>query len=247
MACSSADPSADAGGLDASADGRSDVNTPLDTNAFSDAPLDATADVFSAIDVGPDDTAAPRDAPMDAPTRDQSVSDSASSPACGCQVSAGLCSEEFEPRRCPAFNSLCNGARVASCDRDGVLYTCMHPHGAVYNSRYFFDDYAAQSRQCETSFSGTFVTTHPPDPVGAACSCARTASLCITVYGAGCSRLSCDTPAVRSDSACADTNALPAQCVSLDGQRRVSYYGISSLDAQQNCRAQTGYYWVPAR
>ena len=177
---------------------------------------------------------------------DAFVGSDASAPGCACQT-GDICQEASAPN-CPALLSTCSGTRPASCPRDAVLYTCEGTlGGATYYARYFFDDYAAQVRSCEMR-GGTFRTTPPPAPEGDACACQRTASGCVEVYGpSACSVLACSAPATRIAGECPSAGALAGECVTSDGRRRISYYGITSAMAQLNCRALTSgdYYWVP--
>ena len=170
-------------------------------------------------------------------------------PAPGCACDTGDICQEVSASNCAAFLATCTGTRPASCARDRVLYTCEgRLGGTTYYSRYFFDDYAAQARSCEMG-GGTFRATPPPAPEGDACACQRTASGCVEVYGpAACSTLACSPPATRIAGECPSAGALAGECVTVDGQRRIAYYGISLAAAQMNCRALTSgdYYWVPS-
>ena len=182
-------------------------------------------------------------AAVDAYTRD--------APAPGCACANDAFCLEVSASNCTAIPLLCGGSpiRTESCPRDGVLYTCgpNSTGGATYFTSYFFADYDAQARSCASVGGATLTTTPPPPPDGEACGCQRTASRCLEVYGsAACSTLACTSPATRIAGECPSAGAIPGECVSLDGQRRFSYYGVTSVRAQSSCLALTGYYWVPA-
>lgn len=204
--------------------------------------IDAFTPTVDAFAPGVDAFAPDAFAPVDA----YSAPD-APGPGCACQM-GDIC-QEVAAAYCATFLPTCSGTRPASCPRDHLLYTCDgRLGGTTYYSRYFFDDYAAQARSCEMS-GGTFHTTPPPAPTGEACGCQRTASACVEVYGpSACSTLACTAPATRIAGECPSAGALAGECVTVDGQRRISYYGISLAAAQTNCRALTSgdYYWVPA-
>ena len=178
-------------------------------------------------------------AAVDAYTRD--------APGCACANDA-FCIE-VSASSCSSIPSICGPGRlIESCPRDGVLYTCGPTlGGATYYTSYFFADYDAQARSCASVGGATLTTTPPPPPDGEACGCQRTASRCLEVYGsAACSTLACTSPATRIAGECPSAGAIPGECVSLDGQRRFSYYGTSD-SAQEHClRTLDGYYWVPA-
>lgn len=211
---------------------------PQDDTGTVDAQILPTPD-SGPSDSGPNDSGGRDSGPREEPDSG-TITDS-----CACETSA-RCQTATDPY-CTTFLASCGGDSVGTCDPDDALYRCEGPlGGTIYYSSYFFTDFAAQQRSCE-DLDGTFFTTEPPAPVGEPCSCQRTASGCVTVYGStACTALACTSPGVRSESACTTAEALDGQCVSIDGQRRVSYYGVSASDAQSSCRALDGYYWVPS-
>ena len=188
-------------------------------------------------------------AAVDAYTAPDAYARDAPAPSCA-SANDGFCLE-VSASNCSAIPLLCGGSpiRTESCPRDGVLYTCgpNSTGGATYFTSYFFADYDAQARSCASVGGATLTTTPPPPPDGEACGCQRTASRCLEVYGsAACSTLACTSPATRIAGECPSAGAIPGECVSLDGQRRFSYYGTSD-SAQEHClRTLDGYYWVPA-
>ena len=210
-----------------------------------------TPDALAAVDAYMAPDAYTRDAlaAVDAYTAPDAYARDAPAPSCAC-ANDGFCLE-VSASNCSAIPLLCGGSpiRTESCPRDGVLYTCgpNSTGGATYFTSYFFADYDAQARSCASVGGATLTTTPPPPPDGEACGCQRTASACVEVYGpSACSTLACTSPATRIAGECPSAGTTPGECVSFNGQRRFSYYGVTSARAQLSCRGLTGYYWVPA-
>lgn len=234
-----------------------EVDAAVQPDAFASMEEDAASVDEDAFRTRADATVSPgADAPLaDAfsPTIDAHMASDAftgpDAPAPGCACQTGDICQEASAPNCPALLSTCTGTRPTSCPRDHVLYTCDgRLGGTTYYARYFFDDYAAQARSCEMG-GGTFAAATPPEPEGDACACQRTASGCVEVYGpSACSVLACTAPATRIAGECPSAGAVAGECVTFDGQRRISYYGISSAAAQMNCRSLSSgdYYWVPS-
>lgn len=159
---------------------------------------------------------------------------------CACNLTDRCVKYTSTASGCATFHASCTGIKSTACSTTDVVHQCETNNRLTLY--YTVGAIASRKSSCDNS-GGTFTVIEPPEPVGAPCSCVKSAEVCVGAWGSTCPMVSCAGGLMNTEC---PSGAIAGKCVKDDGQVRVSFYSpATAADGESSCLSQTGYRWVP--